>query len=970
MSQTKRNQDMNNLNTQNLNGAINVDKLDDIEINIPFADDDEATPQVKHKTQNAINNSRESLSSNDSFAEAQRYRRSLSARKGANLRIQIERPSSSSESEVEEKHLAAENLDKPGPLISDMVKTMSESPVLGLRRNSFSMPALNELDLDALRSLHMKSINDEEDDDDENVDPMKSKESLSEINVLDDAASMVCSIAEPENEKASKKCEDDSDSDSELPMISRSKFRTRRRASIAPLPAIRLNDKEIMGNSEYDVQSVISAAPSITSVSSLASLLKEKMQALPSMIRRRKKPKDYKIRIFTAILFLIIVFLVGYAYIMYNHKVTSKMYFDHIKFNSAKRLLFVSDTNGSNVLTGTLGQSISIPKAYLCRDILIDESENVCWEWGKQAKLHMSLDKKFRGNNSPKEYPTARCYNIRWESLNENFHPIDCFKIGNDLGQWYGGGVTKNAHWMLEKNSFNFTPFITGDVRHHQWGNALNRYFINSLGIAIEIDEKTPFHISVNAMNNSQMCIKSAYDDFAYTNHPTPLPVLEYRICTANDMKILHHNLTQKHLWDGLKQQEIDLIKAIFEEPVWEVSGNLSDVSISNFTDSIIALGYFRLGHVLLSEQWQRHVGDFEVDEERFTALDDIINVLHRRGFRISLTIQPFISTESKTFAELVRKKLLIYERSTDQTIPALTKFKSSRSDGVLDITNNETMPWLLKKLEGVKKKYQIDSFYLEFGTAYDMPKFYESSQQMLNPDQYKTFFMDSTTGSLSLLGVSGAISVPRPPAFLSLPQVNSTWHGLKTVLTSIINYGIIGYPFVMPNAVGGDFIVDESTNDSTKLPELELYIRWLQLATFLPVMRFKYLPSDYRNENLTEIAKDLAVIRQKTVKQVYEKYLNDAMNEGLPLVRPLWMLDPHDAACMSVVDEFSVGEQIIVAPIMEKGVTTREVYLPEGVWKDGIDGSLRKGSRWIHNYRVMENQIAYFVKMPDNTRF
>lgn len=45
-------------------------------------------------------------------------------------------------------------------------------------------------------------------------------------------------------------------------------------------------------------------------------------------------------------------------------------------------------------------------------------------------------------------------------------------------------------------------------------------------------------------------------------------------------------------------------------------------------------------------------------------------------------------------------------------------------------------------------------------------------------------------------------------------------------------------------------------------------------------------------------------------------------------------------------------------------------VYLPQGVWKDGIDGSLRKGSRWIHNYRVPKEKIAYFVKMPDNTRF
>lgn len=45
-------------------------------------------------------------------------------------------------------------------------------------------------------------------------------------------------------------------------------------------------------------------------------------------------------------------------------------------------------------------------------------------------------------------------------------------------------------------------------------------------------------------------------------------------------------------------------------------------------------------------------------------------------------------------------------------------------------------------------------------------------------------------------------------------------------------------------------------------------------------------------------------------------------------------------------------------------------VYLPHGVWKDGIDGSLRKGSRWIHHYRVAYNQVAYFIKMPDNTRF
>lgn len=89
-----------------------------------------------------------------------------------------------------------------------------------------------------------------------------------------------------------------------------------------------------------------------------------------------------------------------------------------------------------------------------------------------------------------------------------------------------------------------------------------------------------------------------------------------------------------------------------------------------------------------------------------------------------------------------------------------------------------------------------------------------------------------------------------------------------------------------------------------------------------------------------------------------------------MPLVRPLWMLDPNDPSCHTAIDEFSIGDDLLVAPILYAGVKQRDVYLPAGVWKDGIDGSLRKGSRWIHDYRVDQDQIAYFIKMPDDTRF
>lgn len=89
--------------------------------------------------------------------------------------------------------------------------------------------------------------------------------------------------------------------------------------------------------------------------------------------------------------------------------------------------------------------------------------------------------------------------------------------------------------------------------------------------------------------------------------------------------------------------------------------------------------------------------------------------------------------------------------------------------------------------------------------------------------------------------------------------------------------------------------------------------------------MRFSHLPSEYKNDMVTEVAKELFGIRQKTVIPILKKYLSESMNEGVPLVRPLWMLDTHDAACVNVYDEFSVGEELIVAPILQKGQTVRE---------------------------------------------
>lgn len=72
-------------------------------------------------------------------------------------------------------------------------------------------------------------------------------------------------------------------------------------------------------------------------------------------------------------------------------------------------------------------------------------------------------------------------------------------------------------------------------------------------------------------------------------------------------------------------------------------------------------------------------------------------------------------------------------------------------------------------------------------------------------------------------------------------------------------------------------------------------------------------------------------------------------MDYGLPIIRPLWMLDPQDPTCHTVVDEFSVGEELIVAPVITEGTTEREVYLPAGVWKVRKNILIMKRGKFIY---------------------
>jgi len=68
----------------------------------------------------------------------------------------------------------------------------------------------------------------------------------------------------------------------------------------------------------------------------------------------------------------------------------------------------------------------------------------------------------------------------------------------------------------------------------------------------------------------------------------------------------------------------------------------------------------------------------------------------------------------------------------------------------------------------------------------------------------------------------------------------------------------------------------------------------------------------------------------------------------GLPIVRPLALLQPGDHVAWSVADAFGFGPALWVAPVLERGAAEREVMLPRGRWIEAWSGEVVEGGREV----------------------
>ena len=160
---------------------------------------------------------------------------------------------------------------------------------------------------------------------------------------------------------------------------------------------------------------------------------------------------------------------------------------------------------------------------------------------------------------------------------------------------------------------------------------------------------------------------------------------------------------------------------------------------------------------------------------------------------------------------------------------------------------------------------------------------------------------------------------------------IAGTWTGdnqsdfthLAWSIPMALNLGLSGQPFAGPD-IGGFY----------GAPSRELFVRWYELGAFLPFFRGHADKTSPRQEpwafgKRAEALVKRAIERRMRLLPTLYTLFREAHESGLPVVRPLFFLDPRDAALRAVDDAFLLGDTLLVAPVVVEGARRKRVVLP-----------------------------------------
>ena len=366
--------------------------------------------------------------------------------------------------------------------------------------------------------------------------------------------------------------------------------------------------------------------------------------------------------------------------------------------------------------------------------------------------------------------------------------------------------------------------------------------------------------------------------------------------------------------------------------------------------------------------------GDFKFEPRDWPDPEGMVRELREMGIEPVVSVWPTIDERSENFGKMATKGYLVSaDRGSNlhMTWMGNTVFYDATHPGA------QKFVW-----ERCKENYYtkgIRCFWLdeaepEYG-PYDFDNYrYWAGPALSCTNTYPVGYAKGFYEGLKEAGEKDILSLVRCAWAGSQKYATLTWSGdiysnfrsMREQLQAGLSMAMAGIPW-WTSDIGG-FIGGDISDPAFR----ELLVRWFQWGAFCPVFRMhgerspwherevefinnvRQLTSGQDNElwsfgeDVYELLKPYLFIRER-LRPYIRQLMRDASENGAPVMRPLFYDFQQDEACWNVEDAYMFGSDLLIAPVMEAGAETRELYLPKGTrWVDAYTGQHYEGGQRV----------------------
>jgi myogenesis-regulating glycosidase len=530
---------------------------------------------------------------------------------------------------------------------------------------------------------------------------------------------------------------------------------------------------------------------------------------------------------------------------------------------------------------------------------------------------------------------------------------IHCYQLADDT-EWFGGPQLRYQHWPIQNMYYEEEPYLPT----HPVNMAIaERYWLSSKGIYIYVNDESPLFLDQNNYRDKYLCLIAK--NKAPYQHRQQLE-LKYTLGVFTDPKVAHQHAVENHLHKPERLPDTVMI----EHPIWSTwaryKANITEKVVETFADEINA-NKFKNSQIEIDDNWETCYGSATFDSTKFPNIRNLVQRLKSKGFRVTLWIHPFINEGCEPAYSDAKKNNFFVKN--DEGNVQMSWWQGPKA-ATIDFTNPAAVTWWTKRLKTLQT-LGISSFKFDAGEVSWLPQVPKLTGM---PELQPGIFTEQYTNHLaSNFGTSIEVRVgwrtQNLPMFVRMIDKDTKWtwnNGLPTLITTLLQMNLNGYVYVLPDMIGGNGYLDGSLN-GTEYPSKEIFIRWLQATVFMPSLQYSFVPWDFDDEAI-KICREFTDLHAAYKTDIVNA-MNQAMENGTPVNPPIWWIDPTDTTAHKINDEYLLGESILVAPVIEEGAESRDIYLPKGRWFDMNREGYQEGPKWLHNYKAPLNLLPYFKK-------